>query len=308
MKITVIGTGGVGGYFGARLALAGNDVTFVARGRHLDAIRRDGLHIESPAKPAHVKPVTAVADARDIPAADAIFFAVKMADTETAAESLKGLTAAGAAVFTFQNGVESAERIGRVVGAGAVVPGVARISSHISAPGVITQVGTFASIEFGEPDGKPSARATALYDACKAADIEVRLSPNIQRALWMKFAMLAPFSGVTALTQGPIGPVRTTPDSRRLLEAAVKETVALGMALRTGLESGDADAVMKVIDALPAEMMASMAHDLRAGKPIEVNGLSGAVARLGAAAGVATPVSAFIAQALSPFVPGRPRG
>ncbi len=136
LKITVIGPGGVGGYFGARLAAAGNDVTFVARGSHLEAMRKDGLRLDSEIGPLHLNPVKVVADAREIAAADVIMFAVKMRDTESAAQSLTGLAAKGATVFTFQNGVESAERVGRIVGDENVVPGVARIGSHISAPGV----------------------------------------------------------------------------------------------------------------------------------------------------------------------------
>ena len=145
MKITVMGPGGVGGYFGARLAAAGNDVTFVARGAHLAAMRKSGLRLDSEIGKLHLDPVQVVADAGEIAAADAIIFAVKMGDTESAARSLQPLVAEGAAVFTFQNGVESAERVGRIVGAGNVVPGVARIGSHISEPGVVKQIGTFAA-------------------------------------------------------------------------------------------------------------------------------------------------------------------
>src|SRR5262249_21635907 len=157
-------------------------------------------------------------------------------------------------------------RVGRVVGTGAVVPGVARIGSHIFAPGVIKQIGKFASIEFAEGDGKPSARTSAFLEARKKAGIDGRLSPDIGRALWMKFAMLAPLAGLTALTRGPIGPVRDNKDAHALLDAAVDETVAVGVALEKGLEPADAAKVRKVIDGLPRGMMASMAHDLLAGK------------------------------------------
>jgi 2-dehydropantoate 2-reductase len=306
LKIAVMGPGGVGGYFGARLAAAGNDVTFVARGSHLEAMRKDGLRLDSEIGALHLKPVKVVADAREIPAADVIMFAVKMRDTEDAARSLTGLTAKGAAVFTFQNGVESAERVGRIVGAASVVPGVARIGSHISAPGVVKQIGTFCSLEFGERDGKPSARTKRFAEACKAAGFAAKVPANIEREVWMKFAMLAPLSGMTALTRGPIGPVRANPDSRALLEAAVKETVAVGVALKTGLTAADAGDLIKLIDGFPTGLMASMAHDLLAGKPIEIDGLSGAVARLGRQAGVPAPTHTFIAQALAPFRDGRP--
>ena len=304
LKITVIGPGGVGGYFGARLAAAGNDVTFVARRSHLEAMRKDGLRLDSEIGPLHLKPVKVVADAREIEAADVILFAVKMRDTESAAQSLTGLTAKGATVFTFQNGVESAERVGRIVGAENVVPGVARIGSHISAPGVVKQIGAFARLEFAERDGRPSARTKAFFEACKHAGFGAVMPENIEREIWMKFAMLAPLAGMTALTRGPIGPIRVNAQSRALLQAAVEETVAVGMARKTGLQSADVGAVMKLIDTFPKEMMASMAHDLLAGKPIELEGLSGAVARLGEQAGVPAPTHKFIAQVLAPFVNG----
>ena len=306
MKLAVMGSGGVGGYFGARLAASGNDVTFVARGAHLEAMRRNGLRLDSELGALHLDPVQVVADAREIAAADAILFAVKMRDTETAARSLLPLVAKGTAVFTFQNGVESAERVGKAIGVGNVVPGVARIGSHISEPGVIKQTGRFCSLEFAEADGKPSARTAALLEACKRAGIQAIIPPNIGREVWMKFGMLAPLSGMTALTRGPIGPVRANPQSRALLEAAVKETVAVGVALKTGLQPADAGDLMKLLDGFPASLMASMAHDLLAGKPIELDGLSGAVARLGKACGVPAPTHTFIAQALAPFVDGKP--
>jgi 2-dehydropantoate 2-reductase len=306
MKIAVMGPGGVGGYFGARLAAAGNDVTFVARGAHLEAMRRNGLRLDSEIGALDLNPVKVVADAREIAAADAIIFAVKMRDTESAAQSLKPVVAKGAAVFTFQNGVESAERVGRIVGVSNVVPGVARIGSHISAPGVIKQIGTFCRLEFGERDGKPSARTAALLEACRRAGFDAVIQKNIEREVWMKFAMLAPLSGMTALTRGPIGPVRANPQSRALLEAAVKETVAVGVALETGLTRADEGDLLKLIDGFPEGLMASMAHDLLAGKPIELDGLSGAVARLGKQSGVPTPTHTFIVQALAPFTNGKP--
>ncbi len=307
MKITVMGPGGVGGYFGARLAAAGNDVTFVARGAHLQAMRNKGLRLDAELGNLHLQPVKAVADAGEIASADAIIFAVKMRDTESAAEGLRPLVAKGAAVFTFQNGVESAQRIGAVVGVGNVVPGVARIGANITEPGVIKQIGKFARLEFAEADGRESVRVKAFWDACQGAGVDAAISPNIARELWMKFAMLAPLAGMTALTRGPLGPIRANAQSRALLDAAVDETVALGVALKTGLEPADAGKVKKLIDGLPSQMMASMAHDLLAGKPIELDGLSGAVVRLAGECGAAAPTHKFIAQALAPFTNGKPQ-
>ena len=306
MKITVMGPGGVGGYFGARLAAAGNDVTFVARGSHLAAMRKGGLRLDSDIGKLHLSPAQVVADAGEIAAADAIIFAVKLGDTENAAQSLKHLVAGGATVFTFQNGVESAERIGKVVGAKGVVPGVARIASHIIEPGVIKQSGNFARIEFAESDGKPSARTAVFHKACKEAGIEATISANIGRELWMKFAMLAPHAAMTALTRGPIGPVRANPQSFALLKSLVEETVAVGAALKAGIEPADTATIMKGFEGMPAGFLASMAHDILAGKPIEVDHLSGVVVRLGSQTGVPTPSHKFITQALAPFAAGKP--
>ena len=306
MKIAVMGSGGVGGYFGARLAAAGNEVTFIARGRHLDAMRKSGLRLDSIIGPLHLTPAKTAAHPDEIDRADVIMFAVKQGDTETAAASVKRLVDGGASVFTFQNGVESFDRVSAVLGAGAIVPGVARIASHISEPGVIKEMGRFAVLEIGEADGRSSARTTAFRDAAKAAGFDCHLRDNITRAIWMKFAMLAPSSGFTSLVRGPIGPVRATPQSRALLHAAIHEVIALGQHLKTGLEAKDAETIIKQIDGLPNAMMSSMSHDLIAGKPIEVFGLSGAVDRLGRANGVPTPVHSFITGVLAPFAAGKP--
>jgi len=307
MRIAVIGAGGVGGAFGAALAKAGNDVTFVARGAHLEAMRSHGLRLDSEIGKLHLAPVKAVADPAEVPAADAVIFAVKLRDTEAAAESLRPLAAKGATIFTFQNGVEAGARISRIVGPGKVVEGAARIATQIAEPGVIRQIGTFAILEFGEADGRPSARTGAFHAACVAAGIDATMSDNISRTIWTKFALLAPVSGMTALTRAPIGVVRSNPKSRALLQATVEETVALGVALKAGLVPEDAQRTMTYIDGLPAPMMASMAHDLLAGKPIEVEGLSGAVSRLAGENGIAAPTHAFIAAALAPFVDGKPQ-
>ena len=283
-------------------------MTFVARGAHLDGHAEETVCVWTASWAVlHLDPVQVVADAREIAAADAILFAVKMRDTESAARSLLPLVAKGAAVFTFQNGVESAERVGKVVGASNVVPGVARIGAHISEPGVDQADGQVLQPRVcrgrRQAERPHGGAPRGLHDA---PAIQAIIPPNIGREVWMKFGMLAPLSGMTALTRGPIGPVRANPQSRALLEAAVKETVAVGVALKTGLTPADAGDLMKLLDSFPTSLMASMAHDLLAGKPIELDGLSGAVARLGKACGVPAPTHTFIAQALAPFVEGRP--
>jgi 2-dehydropantoate 2-reductase len=228
-----------------------------------------------------------------------------MGDTDRAAASLKSVLKAGTPIFTFQNGVEAMEMIGAAVGEGHVVPGVARISSHIAAPGVIEHVSPFARLEFAELDGRPSVRVESFYTACRAAGIDAEIVGEIVRALWLKFAMLAPMSGVTTLTQKSAGPLRSNPDTRALIEAAVQEVIAVGQAAGGGLKPADMAAMIKIVDNLPEKMISSMAHDRASGKPLELNWLSGAVVRIGARHGVPTPTHRFITQALALEAAGR---
>ncbi|MGE0699461.1 MAG: 2-dehydropantoate 2-reductase [Hyphomicrobiaceae bacterium] len=305
MKILVMGSGGVGGYFGARLAAAGNDVTFVARGAHLEAMRTEGLRLDSTLGNLHLAKTRAVADPADAERCDIVMFATKLGDSEAAAKSLAPVVGPETTVITFQNGVDGPEIIAKALPGIHVVPGVARIASHISKPGVIEQRGPFARIEFGEPGGKASERLTAFHAACKGAGVDAVLSTDIQRSVWMKFAMLAPFAGLTTLTGHTAGPIRETPGTRALMEAAVREVIAVGMASGVKLTPDDFANAWKVAEANPPAMTSSMSHDRRAGKPLEVNFLSGAVVRLGEKLGVPTPTHKFIAQALSIDAAGR---
>ena len=305
MKILVMGSGGVGGYFGGRLAAAGNDVTFVARGSHLAAIQKDGLLLDSQIGNATIKPAKVTLDPATAGVPEIIIFATKMGDTEGAAGQLKPVVRDGVSIVTFQNGVEGPEIIQRVLPSAHVVPGVARIASHISKPGVIEHRSPFARLEFGEAKGGSSPKLDAFHAACKAAGIDAILSENIHRNVWMKFAMLAPFSGMTALTGQTAGPIRTTPGTRALIEAAVKEVIAVGKATGVGFKDGDFEALMKTVEGNPPGMTSSMAHDRMAGKPLEVNYLSGAVVRIGEKHGVHAPTHKFITQALAIDVGGR---
>lgn len=300
-----MGSGGVGGYFGGRLAAAGNDVTFVARGSHLAAIEKDGLTLDSQLGNATVKPAKVTADPASAGVPEIVIFATKMGDTEGAANQLKPIVRGGVTIITFQNGVEGPEILSRVLPGAHVVPGVARIASHISKPGVIEQRSPFARLEFGEATGGSSPKLDAFHAACKAAGIDAIVSENIQRNVWMKFAMLAPFSGMTALTGHSAGPIRTTPGTRALIEAAVKEVIAVGKAAGIGFKDGDFESLMKTVEGNPAGMTSSMAHDRMAGKPLEVNYLSGAVVRIGEKHGVQAPTHKFITQALAIDVAGK---
>lgn len=298
-RIAVMAAGGVGGYFGARLAAAGRDVVFFARGAHGEAMRARGLRVESALGSLHVDPVRVAGEAEDIGEVDAVLFAVKLGDTETAAAALRPILKPGTPVFTFQNGVESATRIAAVLGEGHVVPGAAYIATTIAEPGVIRHTGTLARLVFGEIGGETTARVCAFRDDCIAAGIDVELAADPLLEIWNKFVRLAPLSGVTALTRSSIGPVRDNPDTFALLRAAIAEAVAVARAQGIALAGDIEERVLAWFGSLPGEMTSSMAHDLAAGRSLELPWLSGAVARLAEAHGVPAPTHRFIAQALA---------
>jgi len=299
MKIAVMATGGVGGYFGARLAAAGEAVHFIARGAHLAALQNSGLAVESAKGNLHLAPVAATGDPAVIGPVDVVLFAVKLWDTESAAAACKPLLGPETAVVSFQNGVDSAERLAKVLGPAPVMGGVAYIASTIAAPGAIKHTGTMARLVFGELDGRKSARGEALLAACQKAGIDAVLSTDIVKDIWAKFAMLASFSGVTSLTRKPMGPIRGEPVTYRLLLDAIAEVAALAKAKGIELGADFLERQKAAIAAMPAEMKSSMLVDLERGNRLELDWLSGKVARLGEAAGVATPIHRFIAAGLA---------
>lgn len=305
MRILIMGSGGVGGYFGGRLAAAGNDVTFVARGAHLAAIQKDGLLLDSVLGEARVKPAKAVLDPATAGKPDIVIFATKMVDAEAAAAQLKPAIRPDTIVIAFQNGVEGADVVKRVLPEAHVIPGVARIASHIPRPGVIEHASKFARIEFAEPDGSKNPKLEAFLALCKAAGIDAIMPADIRRAQWIKFAMLAPFSGITALTGHAAKELRAAPGTYALIRSAVQEVIDVAKAEGIAIKPDDFESVMKTIDQLPDHMVSSMAHDKRAGKPLEIEWLSGGVARVGARRGVPTPTHTFFAQALSVDAAGK---
>ncbi|HEY6334396.1 MAG TPA: 2-dehydropantoate 2-reductase [Alphaproteobacteria bacterium] len=304
MKIAVMATGGVGGYFGARLAAGGEDVHFIARGRHLDAIRERGLRVESANGDLRVHPARATDKPGDVGAVDIVIFAVKLWDTEAAGALCKPLLGPDTAVVSFMNGVDSEDRLIPLLGRDHVMGGVAYIASTIAEPGVIKHTGSMARIAFGELDGKRSARGERFLAACVAAGIEAKLSDNIVRDLWGKFALLASFSGVTCLTRKPMGPIRAEPVTRELLVESVREVIALSAAKRVDLGADFLEKQKAVMANMPAEMKSSMLVDLERGNRLELNWLSGAVARMGDEAKVATPIHHFIQTALKLYEMG----
>ena len=307
MRIAVMGAGGVGGYFGARLAQAGHDVAFVARGRHLAAMRERGLAVSSALGDVHLPRPAVTDDPAALAPADIVLFAVKLWDTESAAEAIRPLVAHGGVVVPFQNGVDSVERIGAIVGAERVMGGVAQIAATIAEPGVIGHTGTMARLRFGAVLPAQQPAAEALLAACNGAGIDAELVADIRRALWEKFVFLAAFSGLTSVARQPIGVLRADPDLRAALEAAMREAWAVGRAQGIALADDFVAQLMKFADGLPAEMKSSMLNDLVAGNRLEAPWLCGAVARMAAAAGVAAPVNATLYAALKPYCDGASR-
>jgi 2-dehydropantoate 2-reductase len=299
VKVAVYGAGGVGGYFGARLAAAGNEVHFIARGAHLLAMREKGLKVESGLGPVHVARPALHEDPATIGQVDAVLFAVKLWDVESAAQKLKPAMREGTIVIPFQNGIEAPEILKQHLGAKHVEIGVAYIATSISAPGVVTHTGTMQRLQVG-----PGAKAFA--DACKAAGIAIEVSADIERARWEKFVFLVGISSATAVARAPLGVVRADPDLRWLLEEAMRETWRLAKSRGVDLGEDFIAARMKHVDSLHADMKASLLHDLESGGRLEAPWLCGAVARMSAAAGLDAPVNRSVFAALKPFVNGSP--
>jgi len=304
VRIAAIGAGGVGGYFGARLQQAGEEVHFLARGRHLQAIRANGLKLESPLGSATLK-VQVHERPDEIGPVDVVLFAVKLWDTDAAAASIRPLLSGGGVVIPFQNGVESIDTLRKILGAKPVMGGSAYIASRISAPGVVEHIGQMQRLQFGAllPEQRPAAEK--LLAACKKAGINAELSDDIVRNIWEKFVFLVAVSSATAVSRAPLGVVRADPELRQLFEQAMRETWTLGRARGIKLADDFVETRMKFMETLPAQMKASMAHDLDAGGRLEAPWLCGAVARMAREAGLEAPVNATVFAALKPYIDGR---
>ena len=306
MKIAIIGSGGVGGYFGARLAASGEDVTFVARGAHLEAIQKNGLKVLSALGDLHLSKVKVTNDTRTIGPVDVVMIAVKLWSTEEAAQSAKPLIGPQTVAVSFQNGVVAVDTLLPVLGKEHVMGGVSNIAALIEEPGVIRHNGNMASLFFGELDGKPSGRSQAFCDACRKARINTELVADIHKAIWEKFVRLVTLSAVTTLTRMPAGPLRADSDTRALMQQVMEEAIAVGRAKGVKFESDIAARQMSNIDSIPPTMVASMCGDLRRGNRLELPWLSGTVARLGDELSIPTPANHFVYAALKLYANGRP--
>ena len=301
-----MGTGGVGGYFGAKLRAAGEDVVFIARGAHLAAMRETGLRLITLEGEQVIDPVEATDDPAAVPPADIILFCVKLYDTESAAEACRPMLKPDGWVISLQNGVESVGRISSVLGAGRTLGGAAYIGARIEAPGVVRQAGFAANpfIQFGAPDGALPKLALDFAERCQQAGFEARLAEDMELALWNKFVNLAAGSALTALTRQALGPVREDPVARDVLRQAIAETVAVGRAMGVAFEADVETSMLAMIDAVGPESKASLLLDLERGNRLEVDWLSGALHRFGLDLGVPTPVHSTVYAALRPLRQG----
>jgi 2-dehydropantoate 2-reductase len=306
MKIAVIGSGGVGGYFGARLAASGQDVTFIARGAHLEAMQKKGLKILSALGDLHLPEVKATSDTTIIGPVDVVMVAVKLWATEEAAAAAKPLIGPNTVAVSFQNGVVAVDTLAPVLGKEHVMGGVANIAALIEEPGVIRHNGNMANLFFGELDGKPSPRSQALQVACKIANVQSELVTDINKTIWEKFVRLVTLSALTSLTRMPVGPLRSDPDTRALMQQVMEEVVAIGKTKGVKFDAGLVADQMSKVDTYPATMVASMCGDLRRGNRLELPWLSGMVAKLGKELGIPTPANQFVYAALKLYANGRP--
>lgn len=301
MKIAVFGSGAVGGYYGGRLAQAGEDVHFIARGEHLRAMRAGGLRVESIKGDFNLQPVQATDDPAAIGPVDIVLVGVKAWQTPQAARSMQPLLGPETGVIYLGNGVEAPDQLIRVLGKQHVLGGLTRISAALAGPGLVRHVGLEPSIAFGELEGGPSPRVERLRQAFERAQgVTVSIPADIQAAIWDKFVFIAAISGVGAITRSPAGIMRSLSETRSLLEGALAEVVAVAHARQVNLPADTVAKTMAFIDGIAPGVTASMQRDIMEGHPSELAAQSGAVARLGQAAGVPTPIHSFIYAALLP--------
>ncbi len=304
MRIAVFGAGGVGGYFGGRLAQAGEEVIFIARGAHLQALQTEGLRVESIQGDFSVKPVQASDDPRRVGQVDAVLVCVKAWQVPEAAIAMRPLVGEQTIIVPLGNGVDAPEQLAAVLGAGPVLGGLCHISALIAAPGVIRHVGIKPHVAFGEldgqPDGQPSRRAERLLQAFERAGVWAEIPPDIHSAMWEKFLFIAAFSGVGAVTRAPAGVLRSLPETRQLLEQTMREIEAVAHRRRVSLPGGIVPDTMAFVDGMGPGVTASMQRDIIAGRPSELQAQNGAVVRMGLELGVPTPANSFLYASLLP--------
>jgi len=291
MRIAAMAAGAVGGYFGGRMAAAGHDVAFIARGANLEALHKNGLKIESTHGDLHLKTVNATDEPAKVGPVDIVLFAVKLWDTEKAAKLARPLVGPDTRVITLQNGVDSVERVAPILGAQQTVAGTAYLATVIKAPGVISHTSTFARMCAGRVNGRPDAKLQVFADAAKAAKVEVELPADMNRERWQKFIFLSAMASINCGTRMPLGKILADSDTRAYYRKLMEECFAVGRANGVSLPDGLVDERMALSETTPPGMKASMLHDLEAGNRLELDWLTGKVVSLGRELGVPTPAS-----------------
>jgi 2-dehydropantoate 2-reductase len=303
MRFAIFGSGGVGGFFGGKLAQAGHDVTFIARGSHLAAIKEKGLRVESILGNFVIHPAKATDDPRQVGVVDVILVAVKAWDIPAAAEAMKSMVGQETIIIPLENGVDAPDQLSSALGREHVLGGLCRISAFIGAPGVIQHVGVPPYIAFGEVDNLKTNRVNKLFEIfSNVTGITSEIPGDIQKAIWEKFVFITAVSGVGAVTRRPIGGFRAIPETRAMLLSALEEVVAIGRARNVALDKKTAEGIlMTIIDNAPDGTIASMQKDILEGRRSELEAQSGAVVRMGKELGIPTPVNAFIYASLLPM-------
>src|SRR5579859_5200792 len=306
MRVAVMGSGGLGGYFGALLARGGTEVSFIARGAHLDTMRRAGLRVEGGPEPFHLEHVRATDDPGEIGSVDLVMVCVKLWDTDAALRHLRPLVGPDTALVSFQNGVLKDSMLRAAYDESQLIGGVAYVATTVSEPGVIVRTGPLQRLIVGEFDGRRSARVEAFHAAALGGGIDAEVSDDIRRSIWEKFVFLVGLSATTTTMRVPIGPIRENPQSRALLLDLIREVVAVGRAHGVPLPKDYAEQRLEFADTVSPDMTSSMHHDLERGNRLEVRWLSGGVVELGKQVGVDTPLNRAVADILSVHANGPP--
>ena len=300
MKILIMGTGGVGGYYGGLLAQQGNEVTFISRGAHLYAIRQEGMKVKSVHGDFTIFPAQAVENPAEVGPVDLILFCVKTYNTDEAAEAIRPAVGPQTVVLSLQNGIDAAERIGKLVGLEHVLAGATWLSSAVEAPGLIKQVSQFRRIVFGELSEGRSERTRSIYEVLNPTGITVEISDDIQKVLWTKFVFIAAVSSIGSLTRLPMGDYRSVPEARKLLSSIMQEVEALAQAQNIKLDNDVVAKSMEFIDNSAPHIKPSMQFDVESGRRTELESMIGAIGRKGRELGIPTPVSNFVYASLLP--------
>jgi 2-dehydropantoate 2-reductase len=301
MKILIMGTGGVGGYYGGLLAQQGNEVTFISRGAHLYALRHEGLKVKSVHGDFTVFPANATEDPAKVEPIDLILFCVKTYSTDEAAEAIRPAVGAQTVVLSLQNGIDASERIGKVIGMEHVIGGATWLSSAVEAPGVIRQISQFRRIVFGELAGGKSERIQSIYEVLNGTGITVEISEDIQKVLWTKLVFITAVSSIGSLTRLPMGDFRSVPETRILLSNLMQEVESLARAQGVNLDGDVVRKWLEFIDNSAPHIRPSMQLDVEAGHRTELESMIGVVGRKGRELGVPTPAADFVYAALLPI-------